>query len=47
LVPPHGSAPRSVGYRPTALLLSYGGIEWSPDEVTLPGPPDVSRPLCY
>ena len=46
VVPPHGSAPRSIGYRPIALLLSYGGIEWSPDEVMLPGPPDVSRPLC-
>ena len=38
--------PRSIGYRPIALFLSYGGIEeWSPDEVTLLGLPDVSRSL--
>src|SRR5687767_9541039 len=27
VVPPHGIAPRSIGYRPIALLLSYRGIE--------------------
>lgn len=26
LVPPRGNAPRSFGYRPTALLLSYVGV---------------------
>ncbi len=26
VVPPQGNAPRSAGYRPAALLLSYGGI---------------------
>jgi len=26
LVPPRGNAPRSFGYRPIALLLSYGGV---------------------
>ena len=25
VVPPRGDAPRSVGYRPATLLLSYGG----------------------
>ena len=25
MVPPRGNAPRSIGYRPMALLLSYGG----------------------
>jgi hypothetical protein len=25
VVPPRGFAPRSIGYRPIALLLSYGG----------------------
>jgi len=30
VVPPHGSAPRSIGYRPIALLLSYGGMKFSP-----------------
>src|ERR1700722_18888712 len=27
LVPPRGNAPRSIGYQPTALLLSYEGNE--------------------
>jgi hypothetical protein len=47
VVPPHGIAPRSPAYRAGALLLSYGGNlkKGSPDEVTLPGPPDVSRLL--
>ena len=40
--------PRSIGYRPIALLLSYGGIgKWSPDEVTLLGLPDVSRSFSF
>jgi hypothetical protein len=26
VVPPRGIAPRSIGYRPIALLLSYGGM---------------------
>ena len=48
MVPPRGIAPRSPAYRASALLLSYGGIEeWSPDEVTLLGLPDVSRPLSF
>jgi hypothetical protein len=47
MVPPRGSAPRSLGYRPSALLLSYGGKKWSPDEVMLPGLPDVSRPFSF
>ena len=48
MVPPRGVAPRSLAYRARALLLSYGGIkEWSPDEVTLLGLPDVSRPLSF
>lgn len=30
MVPPRGIAPRSIGYRPIALLLSYEGMEkWS------------------
>src|SRR5271155_947293 len=28
-VPPRGNAPRSTGYRPIALLLSYGGVKIS------------------
>lgn len=28
-VPPRGDAPRSAGYRPAALLLSYGGMKFS------------------
>ena len=48
VVPPRGSAPRSPAYQAGALLLSYGGIEeWSPDEVTLLGLPDVSRSLSF
>ena len=48
VVPPRGIAPRSLAYRARALLLSYGGIEeWSPDEVTLLGLPDVSRPFSF
>lgn len=47
MVPPRGIAPRSIGYRPIALLLSYGGMKWSPDEVTLLGLPDVSRSLSF
>ena len=48
VVPPGGIAPRSLAYRARALLLSYGGIEeWSPDEVTLLGLPDVSRSLSF
>jgi hypothetical protein len=31
LVPPRGNAPRSIGYLPMALLLSYGGIKWLPN----------------
>lgn len=32
-VPPRGDAPRSPGYRPGALLLSYGGErQWSPHQ---------------
>ena len=27
MVPPRGDAPRSSGYQPSALLLSYGGNE--------------------
>lgn len=27
MVPPRGNAPRSIGYLPMALLLSYGGFE--------------------
>ena len=27
MVPPRGDAPRSPGYLPGALLLSYGGVE--------------------
>ena len=27
MVPPRGIAPRSIGYRPIALLLSYGGMK--------------------
>lgn len=30
------NSPRSIGYRPIALLLSYGGMKWSPDEVNAP-----------
>ncbi len=48
VVPPRGTAPRSLAYRARALLLSYGGSkEWSPDEVTLLGLPDVSRSLSF
>ena len=47
LVPPRGIAPRSIGYRPIALLLSYEGMNGSPDEVTLLGLPDVSRPFSF
>ncbi len=28
MVPPRGDAPRSAGYRPAALLLSYRGENW-------------------
>ena len=42
------SAQGILAYRARALLLSYGGIEeWSPDEVTLLGLPDVSRSLYF
>ena len=46
VVPPRGNAPRSVDYRSTALLLSYGG-EKSPVKVTLPRVSDVSRAYYY
>jgi hypothetical protein len=48
VVLPHGIAPWSLAYRARALLLSYGRKEkWSPDEVMLPGLPDVSRLLYF
>jgi len=47
VVPPRGIAPRSIGYRPIALLLSYGGMKWSPDVVTLHGLPGVGRLLSF
>lgn len=47
----------SAWYRATVFRLSGGcstielrrdeSMKWSPDEVTLPGPPDVSRPLSF
>lgn len=46
VVPPRGNAPRSSADQADALLLSYGG-GWSPDEVMLPGLPDVSRPFSF
>ena len=30
MVPPRGNAPRSIGYQPIALLLSYGGMKVAP-----------------
>jgi hypothetical protein len=42
LVLPRGNAPRSVGYQPTALLLSYRR-NWRRSQVMLP-PPDESGP---
>jgi hypothetical protein len=47
VVPPRGIAPRSIGYRPIALLLSYGGMKWSPDVVTLHGLSGVGRLLSF
>jgi hypothetical protein len=43
MVPPRGIAPRSLAYRARALLLSYGGMNWSRDVVTLRGLPGVGR----
>jgi hypothetical protein len=47
VVLPRGNAPRSLAYRARALLLSYGGMKWSPDEVMLLGLPGVGRPFSF
>ena len=48
MVPPRGNAPRSPGYRPGALLLSYGGSEiWHPHPVMLRGLLAENQTCCF
>jgi len=47
LVPPRGNAPRSIGYLPMALLLSYGGIKWLPNVDSHHDDPLNRRTCCF